>query len=234
MPLKLKDKDKDKKDKNKFPFPKVPLMPDPQDKKEAENENEEEDKGKIRWIKLHTLLYESGVLFLTKEITRKNGNILIGLIIHLAIHSRDRDIYLYINCVGGSARTGIAIFDAIRAVPPDVNTIGCGMTAAVGSLTLLSGDMRLAFPHARVTLHKPRYMIKDLTEKLGEGGSLENILELVKYLDNTIHGIFVERTGQPDGIIREDMTNKLFMSAKEAQYYGIVDLITSEFTFNLL
>jgi len=120
-------------------LPKVPLMSDPEDEIEAENENEEEEEIKIRWITLHTILYESGVLFLTEDITKKNGNTLIGLIIHLALYNPTRDMYLFINCVAGSARTAVAIFDAIQTVPPDVNTVGCGMTGAADLLPSLEG-----------------------------------------------------------------------------------------------
>ena len=234
MPVKVKLPNKlPKKPPNKpKKLPKVPLMSEPEDEVEAENEKEEEEEIKIRWINLHTILYESGVLFLTKNITRKNGNRLIGLIIHLALYNPTRDIYLFINCATGSARTAVAVFDAIQTVPPKVNTVGCGMTAAVGSLILLAGDMRLGYPRVRVMVYKPKP--KRYNFKKGTLRGFFHKQEIVTYINDVIDEIFVARTGQPYDIIKKDLAEGLCMSAKEAQDYGIIDLITSEFNFDLI
>jgi ATP-dependent Clp protease protease subunit len=213
-------------------LPKIPLMADPEDEIEAEDENEEEEEVQIHWIKLHTILYESGVLFLTEDITRKSGNTIIGLIMHLALHNPTQDMYLFINCVAGPARMAVAIFDAIQTVTPDVNTVGCGMTAAVGSLILLAGDMRLGYPHVRVLIHKPKP--KRYNFKKGTLRGFFHKQEIATYIDNVIDDIFVARTGQPYDVIAEDLEHKRCMSAKEAQDYGIIDVITSEFNFDLL
>lgn len=239
MPIKVKlpkkriKKPTNTKKKNKFV--KVPLMSETEGevKNEEEEEDEDEDEDEeIPWINLHTILYENGILFLTKKINKKNGNTLIGLFIHLALSNFDRDIYLFINCATGSARMAVAIFDAIQTVPAKVNTVAFGMTAAVGSLILLGGNTRLGYPHVRVMVYKPKP--KRYNFKKGTLRGFFHKQELVTYIDGVIDEIFVARTGQPYDIIKKDLAKGLCMSAKEAQDYGIIDLIAVEFNLDVL
>ena len=95
-------------------------------------------------------LYRARLIFLTQEITTEVSNYLVGLIVYLSIEDQTQDLYMFINCPGGWVLPGIAIFDAMQLVLPDIHTICMGIAASMGSLILVGGEItkRLAFPHA--------------------------------------------------------------------------------------
>lgn len=145
--------------------------------------------------------------------------------IYLSIEKENKDLYLFINSPGGWVIPGIALYDTMQFVQPDVQTVCLGLAASMGSFLLAGGTItkRLAFPHARVMIHQP-------ASSFYEAQAGEFILEAEELLKmrETITRVYVQRTGKSLWVISEDMERDVFMSAAEAQAYGIVDLVAVE------
>nr|QUB02701.1 clp protease proteolytic subunit [Streptolirion volubile] len=177
------------------------------------------------WVDVYNRLYRERLLFLGQEVESEISNQLVGLMVYLSIENKTRDLYLFINSPGGWVIPGIAIFDTMQFVPPDVHTICMGLAASMGSFILVGGEItkRLAFPHARVMIHQP-------ASSFYEAQAGEFILEAEELLKlrETLTRIYVQRTGNPLWIVSEDMERDIFMSATEAQAHGVVDLVAVE------
>ena len=177
------------------------------------------------WVDLYNRLYRQRLLFLGQDVESEISNQIIGLMIYLSIEDENKDQYLFINSPGGGVIAGIAIYDTMQFVKPDIHTICMGLAASMGSFILVGGEItkRLAFPHARVMIHQP-------ASSFYEGQTGELILEAGELLTlrETITKVYVQRTGKPLWVVSEDMERDAFMSAKEAQAYGIVDVVAVE------
>nr|WOC92215.1 clp protease proteolytic subunit [Utricularia tricolor] len=177
------------------------------------------------WVDVVNRLYQERLLFLGQEIDSEISNQLIGLMIYLSIEDNTKDLYLFINSPGGWVVPGIAIYDTMQFVRPEVHTICIGLAASMGSFVLVGGEItkRLAFPHARVMIHQP-------ASSFYEAQTGEFILEAEELLKlrETLTKVYVQRTGKPLWVVSEDMERDVFMSANEAQAYGIVDLVAIE------
>nr|ANQ38699.1 ATP-dependent Clp protease proteolytic subunit [Cynomorium coccineum] len=173
------------------------------------------------WVDVNRL-YRERLLFLGQEIDSEISNQLIGLMIYLSIEDNKKDLYLFINSPGGWVIPGIAIYDTMQFVIPDVHTICMGLAASMGSLILVGGKItkRLAFPHARVMIHQPACYFY-------EAQTIDFILEAEELLKlrEMLTKIYVQRTGKSLWIISEDLERDIFMSAMEARLYGIVDIV---------
>nr|YP_009670100.1 clp protease proteolytic subunit [Azima tetracantha]QCW95419.1 clp protease proteolytic subunit [Azima tetracantha] len=174
------------------------------------------------WVDVYNRLYRERLLFLGQEVDSDISNQLIGLMIYLSIESDTKDLYLFINSPGGGVIAGLAIYDTMQFVKPDVQTICMGLAASMGSFLLVGGEItkRLAFPHARVMIHQPACSYYQAQT----GEFLLEAEELLK-LRESITRIYVQRTGKPLWVVSEDMERDVFMSATEAQAHGIVDLV---------
>nr|YP_010174651.1 clp protease proteolytic subunit [Salvadora persica]QSJ55397.1 clp protease proteolytic subunit [Salvadora persica] len=174
------------------------------------------------WIDVYNRLYRERLLFLGQEIDSDLANQLIGLMIYLSMESDTKDLYLFINSPGGGVVAGLAIYDTMQYVKPDVQTVCMGLAASMGSFLLVGGAItkRLAFPHAWVMIHQPgcAYYQAQAGEFLLEAEELLKLRE-------SITTIYVQRTGKPFWVVYEDMERDAFMSATEAQAHGIVDLV---------
>nr|QHQ73403.1 ClpP [Allium tuberosum] len=170
-------------------------------------------------------LYRERLLFLGQEVDSEISNQLVGLMVYLSIEDDTKDLYLFINSPGGWVIPGIAIYDTMQFVSPDVHTICMGLAASMGSFILVGGEItkRLAFPHAWVMIHQP-------ASSFYEAQAGEFILEAEELLRlrETLTKVYVQRTGNPLWVISEDMERDVFMSATEAQAHGIVDLVAVE------
>nr|YP_009688192.1 clp protease proteolytic subunit [Stryphnodendron adstringens]QEE59572.1 clp protease proteolytic subunit [Stryphnodendron adstringens] len=173
------------------------------------------------WIDVNRL-YRERLLFLGQVIDSAISNQLIGLMVYLSIEDDTKDLYLFINSPGGWIIPGIAIYDTMQFVKPDIQTVCMGLAASMGSLILAGGKItkRLAFPHARVMIHQP-------VSAFYEAQTGEFILEAEELLKlrETITRIYVQRTGKPLWVVSEDLERDVFLSAAEAQAHGIVDLV---------
>nr|YP_010558040.1 clp protease proteolytic subunit [Euphorbia succulenta]UED19397.1 clp protease proteolytic subunit [Euphorbia succulenta] len=174
------------------------------------------------WIDLYNRLYRERLLFLGQGVDSEISNQLIGLMVYLSIESEAKDLYLFINSPGGWVIPGVAIYDTMQFVRPDVQTICMGLAASMGSFILVGGKItkRLAFPHARVMIHQPiaGFYQAQIAEFVLEAEELLKLREIITR-------IYAQRTGKPLWVVSEDMERDVFMSATEAQAHGIVDLI---------
>lgn len=176
------------------------------------------------WIDLYNRLYRERTLFLGQSVNDEISNQLVGIMVYLNTEDDSRDMYLYINSPGGGVLGGIAVYDAMQFVVPDIHTICMGIAASMASFILLGGEIskRMAFPHARVMIHQPASSYYD-----GQAG--ECIMEgnEVSQLRDYIVQTYAKRTQKPEWLIIEDMKRDVFMSAEEAQEYLIVDTVSS-------
>uniref|UniRef100_A0AAU6MVF6 ATP-dependent Clp protease proteolytic subunit n=1 Tax=Fuchsia x standishii TaxID=3144444 RepID=A0AAU6MVF6_9MYRT len=193
------------------------------------------------WVDVR--LYRERVLFLGQEVDSEISNQLIGLMVYLSIENDNKDLYLFINSPGGWVIPGVAIYDTMQFVQPQVHTICMGLAASMGSFILVGGEItkRLAFPHAwrqplliiqdrRTICYIIRVMIHQPASSFYEAQTGEFILEAEELLKlrETLTRVYVQRTGKPLWVVSEDMERDVFMSATEAQAYGIVDLVAVE------
>uniref|UniRef100_UPI00315D8CE3 clp protease proteolytic subunit n=1 Tax=Bidens aurea TaxID=51268 RepID=UPI00315D8CE3 len=177
------------------------------------------------WLDIYNRLYRERLLFLGQEVDSEISNQLIGLMIYLSIEDDTQELYLFINSPGGWVIPGVALYDTMQFVQPDVHTICMGSAASMGSFILVGGEItkRLAFPHAWVMIHQPAGSFFEVSTE-------EFILEVGELLKlrETLTRVYVQRTGKPLWVVSEDMERDVFMSATEAQAYGIVDLVAVE------
>nr|YP_010324117.1 clp protease proteolytic subunit [Camellia aurea]YP_010519323.1 clp protease proteolytic subunit [Camellia lipingensis]YP_010622940.1 clp protease proteolytic subunit [Camellia pyxidiacea]YP_010955699.1 clp protease proteolytic subunit [Camellia rubimuricata]UDF87178.1 clp protease proteolytic subunit [Camellia pyxidiacea var. rubituberculata]UFK31994.1 clp protease proteolytic subunit [Camellia trichosperma]UFP92512.1 clp protease proteolytic subunit [Camellia semiserrata var. magnocarpa] len=192
------------------------------------------------WIDVYRL-YRERLLFLGQGVDSEISNQLIGLMVYLSIEDDTKDLYLFINSPGGWVIPGVAIYDTMQFVQPDVHTICMGLAASMGSFLLVGGEItkRLAFPHvsfiftSSYEIEEPllcyiiRVMIHQPASSFYEAQTGEFILEAEELLKlrETLTRVYVQRTGKPLWVVSEDMERDVFMSATEAQAYGIVDLV---------
>nr|YP_010468446.1 ATP-dependent Clp protease proteolytic subunit 1 [Aesculus hippocastanum]QJQ37662.1 ATP-dependent Clp protease proteolytic subunit [Aesculus chinensis]UVF31556.1 ATP-dependent Clp protease proteolytic subunit 1 [Aesculus hippocastanum] len=174
------------------------------------------------WIDIYNRLYRERFIFLGQVIDSNVSNQLIGLLVYLSSESDTKDLYLLINSPGGWVIPGIAIYDTMQFVRPDIQTICMGLAASMGSFILVGGAItkRLAFPHARVMIHQPAagFYEAQTSELILEA---EELLKLREILTR----VYVQRTGKPLWVVSEDMERDTFLSATEAQAHGIVDFV---------
>nr|YP_010964252.1 ATP-dependent Clp protease proteolytic subunit [Astragalus stipulatus]WNM88830.1 ATP-dependent Clp protease proteolytic subunit [Astragalus stipulatus] len=172
------------------------------------------------WIDLYNRLYQERALFLGQEVNSEISNQLVGLMVYLSLEDKTKDLYLFINSPGGEVVSGMAMFDAMHFVEAEVQTVCVGLAASMASLLLVGGVItkRLAFPH--VMIHQPSGSLQEAQteECMAEVDELINMCE-------TITQIYAQRTGQPSWKISKDMERDFYMSAEEAQAYGIVDMV---------
>nr|ANC95391.1 clp protease proteolytic subunit [Iochroma cyaneum] len=171
------------------------------------------------WI---DILYRERLLFLSQGITSELSNQLIGLLVFLSMEDDAKEMHLFINSPGGWVIPGIALYDTMQIVLPEIHTVCVGLAASMASFILVGGEItkRIAFPHAWRMMHQPAsgfYMAQ-------VGEFVLEAEELLK-LRETLTRVYAQRTGNPLWVVSEDLERDIFMSATEAQAYGIVDLV---------
>nr|YP_010919887.1 ATP-dependent Clp protease proteolytic subunit 1 [Neobyrnesia suberosa]WAJ52337.1 ATP-dependent Clp protease proteolytic subunit 1 [Neobyrnesia suberosa] len=173
------------------------------------------------WVDINRL-YRERLLFLGQMVESDISNQLIGIMVYLSIENETKDLYLFINSPGGWVIPGIAIYDTMQFVRPDVQTICMGLAASMGSFLLAAGasTKRLAFPHARVMIHQPFGAFYG-----AQTGEFVLDTEELLQLREILTMVYVQRSGKPLWVVSEDMERDTFMSATEAQAHGIVDLV---------
>nr|UDY69403.1 ATP-dependent Clp protease proteolytic subunit [Melicope vitiflora] len=172
------------------------------------------------WVDIR--LYRERLLFLGQMVESDISNQLIGIMVYLSIENETKDLYLFINSPGGWVIPGIAIYDTMQFVRPDVQTICMGLAASMGSFLLAAGTStkRLAFPHAWVMIHQPFGAFYG-----AQTGEFVLDTEELLRLREILTMVYVQRSGKPLWVVSEDMERDTFMSATEAQAHGIVDLV---------
>ena len=170
---------------------------------------------------IYSRLLKDRIVFLVGEIYDEMANLIVAQMLFLEMENPDADISLYINSPGGSVTAGMAIFDTMRYIKPQVRTVCVGMAASMGAFLLMAGEKgkRFALPNAEVMIHQPSG---------GAQGQATDVTIQAEWLLRTkkkMNGLMSEMTGQPLEIIERDVERDHFMSAEEALKYGIVDEI---------
>jgi ATP-dependent Clp protease protease subunit len=173
---------------------------------------------------IYSRLLKERIIFLGTEVNEHTANLIVAQMLFLANEDPNKDIYFYINSPGGSVYDGLAIYDTMRYIQPDVQTIAVGMSMSMGALLLTAGTKgkRLALPNAKIMIHQPSSAFR------GSASDIEiNARETLK-VKELLEKILVDSTGQKPAKIKTDMDRDFYMDAKEAKAYGLVDDIISQ------
>ena len=176
-----------------------------------------------RAFDIYSRLLNERVIFLGEGVNEYTANLVVAQLLHLAYEDDEKDIKLYINSPGGSVNDGLAIYDTIQFIKPDVQTIGIGLQASMGAFLLSSGakGKRMALPNSRIMIHQPsggtQGKITDQEISLREG----------LYLKRRLNEIMAKNTGQRVQKIEMDADRDFWMSAEEAKAYGLIDAIVT-------
>lgn len=172
-----------------------------------------------RGYDIYSRLLEDRIIFLGEGVNEQTANIVVAQLLHLANEDPDKDIQLYINSPGGSVYDGLAIYDTMQYIKPDVQTIGIGLQASMGAFLLSAGakGKRFVLPNARVMIHQPSSGTQG--KVTDQEISLREALEIKERLAT----IMSENTGQKLDKIKADMERDFWMSAEAAVKYGLAD-----------
>src|SRR4051794_815634 len=168
---------------------------------------------------IYNRLLRERIIWLGSEVRDENANAICAQMMLLAAEDPDKDIWLYINSPGGSITAGMAIYDTMQYIQPDVATIAMGMAASMGQFLLSSGakGKRYALPHARVLMHQPLGGIG------GTASDLKIQAELILHLKRTMAELTAQQSGQTVEQITKDADRDRWFTAPEALEYGLVD-----------
>ncbi len=170
---------------------------------------------------IYSRLLKERIIFIGEQIEDNMANTVIAQMLFLESEDPEKDINIYINSPGGSVTAGLAIYDTMQFIKPDVATICMGQASSMGALLLSAGtrNKRSALPHARIMIHQP------LGGFQGQATDIDIQAREILRIKSTIHNIFVKHTNQPLGKIQADSERDFFMSAEEAMEYGVVDKV---------
>ena len=172
-----------------------------------------------RAFDIYSRLLNERVIFLGEDVNEHTANLVVAQLLHLAYEDPKKDIKLYINSPGGSVYDGLAIYDTIQYIKPDVQTIGIGLQASMGAFLLSSGTKgkRVALPNSRSMIHQPS------SGTQGKVTDQEITLRESIYLKQRLNEILSKNTGQDISKIEKDADRDYWMSAEEAKKYGLID-----------
>jgi ATP-dependent Clp protease protease subunit len=170
---------------------------------------------------IYSRLLKERVVFLVGEVNDQTANVVIAQLLFLESENPEKDISLYINSPGGSVSAGLAIYDTMQFIKPDVSTLCMGMAASMGAFLLAAGakGKRFSLPNSRVMIHQP------LGGARGQASDIEIQAREILYLRERLNKILSERTGQTIETIAKDTDRDNFMSAELAKEYGLIDLV---------
>ncbi|CAJ1001192.1 ATP-dependent Clp protease protease subunit [Brevibacillus aydinogluensis] len=174
---------------------------------------------------IYSRLLKDRIIFLGTPINDTVANIVVAQLLFLQAEDPDKDIHLYINSPGGSITAGMAIYDTMQFIKPDVSTICVGMAASMGAFLLAAGakGKRFALPNSEVMIHQP------LGGAQGQASDIEIAAKRILRMREHLNKILAERTGQPLERIQKDTDRDNFLTAQEALEYGLIDkVITPE------
>ena len=179
-----------------------------------------------RAFDIYSRLLRERIIFLGTGIDDTVADALVAQLLFLEAEDPEKDIQIYINSPGGSVTAGLAIYDTMQQVAPDVVTICYGLAASMGAFLLSGGTKgkRLALPNARILIHQP------LGGAQGQAVDIEIQAKEILYLKDTLNGLLAEHTGQPLDKIAEDTDRDHFLSPAEAVEYGLIDRVVTETT----
>ena len=172
---------------------------------------------------IYSRLLKDRIIFLGEEVNSVSANLIVAQLLFLEAEDPDKDIYLYINSPGGSITDGMAIYDTMQYIKPDVCTICVGLAASMGAVLLTAGakGKRYALPNSEILIHQPSVH----GGFQGQATDIRIHTEWLLKTKNKINKIYSEKTKKPIEEIERDMERDYFMSAQEALSYGIIDKI---------
>lgn len=175
-----------------------------------------------RGYDIFSRLLKDNVIFLPRDIDDYVASLVIAQMLFLEAENPEKDIFLYINSPGGSITAGLAIFDTMQYVKPDVATIAVGQAASMGAVLLAGGakGKRFALPHSRVLLHQPL-----MSGLAGQATDIDIHAKDIMRLRERLNRILAEHTGQPIDKINIDTERDFILEAEEAKDYGLIDKI---------
>lgn len=170
---------------------------------------------------IYSRLLKDRIVFLGSAIDDQAANTVIAQLLFLAADDAEKDISLYVNCPGGSTTAGMGIYDTMQYIKPDVSTICVGLAASMGAILLTAGapNKRCALPNAEIMIHQPW------------GGTQGQAADMIIHAERIIktremlNNIIAQRSGQPYKKVAKDTDRDFFMSAAEAQTYGLIDKV---------
>lgn len=168
---------------------------------------------------IYSRLLKDRIVFLGSAVDDQVANLVTAQLLFLEAEDPDKDIHLYINSPGGSITAGMAIYDTMQHIRPDVSTIAVGLAASMGAFLLTAGakGKRFALPNSEILIHQPSGGAQ------GQATDIEIHARRILQMREKLNQILAERTGQPLSRIQADTERDFFMTAKEAQAYGIID-----------
>ena len=170
---------------------------------------------------IYSRLLKDRIIMLQGEINDHVASLIVSQLLFLEAENPEKDIYLYINSPGGVVTSGMAIYDTMNFIKPDVSTICMGQAASMGAFLLSSGakGKRFALPHARIMIHQP------LGGAQGQATDIEIHAKEILRMKKELNKILSENTGQSIRKIEKDTERDFFMSAEEAMKYGLIDKV---------
>lgn len=170
---------------------------------------------------IYSRLLKERVIFLVGPVTDDTANLIVAQMLFLESENPDKDIYLYINSPGGSVTAGLAIYDTMQFVKPDISTLCIGQAASMGAFLLTAGakGKRYCLPNSRVMIHQP------LGGFQGQASDIEIHAKEILYLKDKLNGMLAKHSGQSLDIIERDTDRDFFMSAEQSVAYGLADRV---------
>ena len=175
---------------------------------------------------IYSRLLKERVIFLVGPVNEMSANLVVAQLLFLESENPDKDISLYINSPGGSVSAGLAIYDTMQFVKPDVSTLCIGQAASMGAFLLTAGakSKRFCLPNSRMMIHQPSGGFQ------GQASDIEIHAKEILYLRKRLNDIMSQHTGQPIEVIERDSDRDYFMSSEESVAYGLVDKVLASRT----
>lgn len=173
---------------------------------------------------IYSRLLKDRIIILSDEVNDATASVIVAQLLFLESEDPDKDIQLYINSPGGSITAGMAIYDTMQYIKPDVSTICVGMAASMGAFLLLSGakGKRFALPNSEIMIHQPLGGMK------GQASDIKIHADRIIKIRETLNNIISEKTGQSLEKVERDTDRDNFMTSEEAKAYGIIDEIIAK------
>ena len=170
---------------------------------------------------IYSRLLNERIVFLGSPVDDQIANLIVAQLLHLESVDPDKDISLYINSPGGSVYAGLAIYDTMQFIKPDVATMCCGVAMSMGSLLLTGGakGKRMSLPNSRILIHQPSAGFE------GQSTDIEIHAREILKMRERIDEVYSEHTGRPPEEVRADMERDRFFTAEQALHYGLVDRV---------
>ena len=177
-----------------------------------------------REFDIFSRLLNERIIFLGSPIDDTIANLVIAQLLHLESQDPDKDISIYINSPGGSVYAGLAVYDTMQFIKPDVATICCGIAMSMGSLLLAGGakGKRMSLPNSRILIHQPSAGFE------GQSSDIEIHMNEILKMRKRIDEIYSHHTGRPEEETHVDMERDRFFTAEQARDYGLIDTVISK------